>query len=254
MKNLLINPDAENSIKDLKSLISDEAQMAIAVSLVDFFATNDLVNILDILSSKKPCKRDITKEEVIIYKYITNEEKELEIKDILLLNHSPALRYIEIVFRINSTTDYSRYKYYYYPDIYNVLSKIFAEAVNYGQFCRKNIEDGFRVKRKHLFSNFSRSVAFVMKNNYKILIDFKYIMNLFISPGLFNSKEPFYKVYNITDYIHLDMITITDRIVKFSVNNKDLSTYIYLDRNLKGMATLKLILELILRFRKYEFT
>ena len=169
------------------------------------------------------------------------------------MNHSPVLRYIEIIFRLSPTIDYSRYKYYYYPDIINLLCKILCESINYSNFCKRNIEEGYKIKRKHLYTNFARSVAYVMNNNYNILLDFKYIVNLFISPRLFNSKEKFYKVYNISSYIHLDLITITDTMVKFSVTNNNESTYIYLDRNLKDMATLKLILELILRYRKYEF-
>lgn len=251
--NLLINPDAENSIKNLLSLLAEENQMAISISLIEFFKTSDLINILDVLRSRSSNKRDVNREEVVIYRYIGDEEKEIEIKDILLLNHSPALRYIEIIFRLSPTIDYSRYKYYYYPDIINLLCKILCESINYSNFCKRNIEEGYKIKRKHLYTNFARSVAYVMKNNYNILMDFKYIINLFISPRLFNSKEKFYKVYNISSYIHLDLITITDTIVKFSVTNNNESTYIYLDRNLKGMATLKLILELILRYRKYEF-
>ena len=72
--NLLINPDAENSIKNLLSLLAEENQMSISISLIEFFKTSDLINILDVLRSRSSNKRDVNREEVVIYRYLGDEE------------------------------------------------------------------------------------------------------------------------------------------------------------------------------------
>ena len=253
MKNLLLNPDKENSIDDLKSLLDYYNQMELSVSLAMFFDIQDLINILDSIVIKNASKRDITKEVVTLFKYETIDGQELVIEDILYLNHSPAMRFIQVTTRTEPTVDFNRFKYKYYPDIYSLLCKIIADSINYNNFCKMYFNEWYKVKRKHLYVNFAQAAIRVLKDNYKILIEFKYIMNTLLESRLFNTREKFYREYKITDYIKVELITITLDIVKFSVTNNDKVAYIYLDRNMKGRGTLKLILELMLRHRRYPY-
>ena len=73
-------------------------------------------------------------------------------------------------------------------------------------------------------------------SNYKILIDFKYILNVLLDKKLFENKHRFIKEYNITDYLHIELMSVTNEVLKFSVYNNYSRVYIYLDRHIKGIG------------------
>lgn len=248
MTNVLINKERENTVDHLKSLLDESAQLELSISLANFFSNDNIKTICEeVLSTHIPLHRDISEAEVSLYKFVKNfNAEEFEIKDILLLHHYPPTRYIEITTRLNSTLDYNRFRYNYNPNIYGILNKVVSDAYNFNTYCLSSLTT-YTVKKKLLYINFAKEVAKILNGNYTAIVDFKYIINNLLEHKLFTNKDRFIKVFNITHSIQIEITTITNNVIKLSVNNKQERVYIYLDRHLKGLAQLKLIFELIIK-------
>lgn len=244
-RNIVINIKRENNINDLKSILDENIQLELSISIANFFNNKDITTICEeALSMNFRPKREITIEENTIYKYHKTNNRELEIKDILLLNHYPPVRYIEVITRLNPKLDYNRFKYTFNPNIYGILNKVLTDAYNFNTYCLSSLTT-YTVDKSLLYKNFSKEVAKILGNDRTIIIDFKYIINSLLEHKLFTNKDRFIKVFNVSYDIQVEVTTVTNTIIKLSINNKKDRRYIFLDRHLKGLGQLRLLFELI---------
>ena len=244
---IVINKKRENSIYKLKRFAEEDVQTELAISLANFFNVKDLENISEMmLQTNVTTKRDISEEEVIILHYIKSENKsQFVIKDILLLDQYPPVRFIEVITRLSPIIDYNRFRYYYYPNIYNIINKVIGDAYNYVTYAKPSLTT-YTVNKALLYKNFSREVADILRQEKNAFEEFKYVVCYILMHNIFNMKDRFIKIFNVTHNISVEITTITDDMIKIGINNLSERKYLYIDRHIKGFGQLRLIYELVL--------
>lgn len=242
---IIINKNRENSIYELKSLIDNNIQTELSVSLANFFNGYDITNICRLmLQANIVDNREITKEEVVIIKYRRIENKsELVIKDVLLLNQFPPVRFVEVITRLSPTIDYNRFRYYYYPNIYEILNEVISNAYNYITYARSSLTT-FTVDKSLMYKNFSKEIVNKLKTDPSSYIEFKHAINYILIHDLINTSNKFMRLYKLSKTINFEIIAVLDDIIRISISDINNRQYIYINRHLKGTAQLMLLYEL----------
>ena len=233
---------------DLKSLSKSSNQLEVSILLANFFSEEDLDNICaEALSLNFRPPRDIDIEEVTIFKYINfSNEKELEIKDIILLKQYPPVRYIDFIFTDTINNIYKDLRFNYNPSVYKIMNKILADAYNFAAYIMDTLTET-SVDKKMLYVNFSKKVIDMFSDIGSDIVLLKYIITSILNNGLFYDKNTFIKVYNITPIIQLELVTISLNIIKLTIHDKVNRAYLFIDRSIQGLAQLRLVFDFILK-------
>lgn len=233
---------------NLKSLSNTDNQLELSILLANFFSEEDLNNICtEALSLNFRPPRDIDVEEVDIFTYSNFiDNKELNIKDVILLKQYPPVHYIEFIFKDSPTNIYKKLRFNYMPSIFKFMNKILADAYNFSTYALTSLTNS-TVDVNSIYINFSKRVTNIFSDIGSDIVLLKYTMNTILNNGIFYNKDAFIKVYNITKDIEIELVTVSLNIIKLTINDKKNRAYLFLDRSLQGLAQLRLVFDYILR-------
>ena len=222
----------------LQSLYDESAQRVLLENLISAFKSKELFEICETIPI---CTLNPIREidEAFINIFIYNKGfNVLLVNDILQLNTHPSLRYIEVVIRYKSFSVVWFYNYSH--DIYYVLFKIITDAYNYSAYCKDYDDSTFDFLYKHYVD-----YIYPIIENYIDTVAFKRMKNFLLKFHVTKKSKNLLETFQLSDKIHIEVFTITNSIMRLSINNKSDRYCIYLERGFNGIAQLRLILDTI---------
>ena len=238
--------DTENTT--YKSFSDKNSSKELSLAFATIFDTNDLIKLaesISMLDFNRP--RDITKKYINLFSYNgTNSTTKVIIDDILIINKFPPVRYIEFTFELSNTFIYDRFSYLYSNNCRDIIIDIITTAHNYSAYCSDSLTP-ISVNSGNMYKNFVNAIfpIFDKIENFKDTDDFKKIEMYILESKLCKDKENYISSYDFKNSIHIELCTLNSNIAKLSIYNRYSRYVIYINRGVKGYATLRLILELL---------